>query len=368
MRLRLGPALLLLLLCLTALVVGDYYEDLGLASGEDATDSEIKRAYRTLTKLYHPDHNPSEEARPRYLEISRAYEVLADPKKRKIYDMKGEEGLKQLEEAEKSGGRPSHPFAMFFGGGGGGDQTRGSNMNLAMKVALEDIYNGRTHEFTIKKQKLCRACKGTGAKAKSDLVKCTKCKGTGSVVQRMQLAPGFVQQVQAQCPVCSGKGTTVKAKCPVCGGARVKRGDAKLELLIEQGMPEGHAVTFEMEADESPDVIPGDVIVTLTTHPHPLFKRSGDNLAMPMRISLLESLGGFRRTFEHLDRRVVEVASAPGAVTPHGHAMVLPGEGMPRHHVPSEMGSLTITFEVVFPTTITPEQAEGFRRVLGTAA
>eukprot|EP00669_Euglena_mutabilis_P011830 TRINITY_DN6437_c1_g1_i1.p1 TRINITY_DN6437_c1_g1~~TRINITY_DN6437_c1_g1_i1.p1 ORF type:complete len:281 (-),score=85.84 TRINITY_DN6437_c1_g1_i1:123-965(-) len=280
--------------------------------------------------------------------------------------MKGEEGLKQLEEAEKSGGGAGPPVRHVLRGRRGPDPwvQHESGDEGGSRGHLQRPHP-RVHD---QEAEAVPGVQGTGANGEVRPRQVHQVQGTGSVVQRMQLAPGFVQQVQAQCPVCGGKGTTVKAKCPVCGGARVKRGDAKLELLIEQGMPEGHAVTFEMEADESPDVIPGDVIVTLTTHPHPLFKRSGDDLAMSMRISLLESLVGFRRTFEHLDRRVVEVASAPGAVTPHGHAMVLPGEGMPRHHVPSEMGSLTITFEVVFPTTITPEQAEGFRRVLGTAA
>eukprot|EP00667_Euglena_gracilis_P013158 EG_transcript_13548 len=354
--------LLLAVLCLASPARADFYEDLGLTKGEDSTESEIKKAYRHLSKLYHPDLNPSEEARQRYVKVNRAYEVLADPKKRKIYDMKGEDGLKQLEDAQKAGGRQVHdPFAMFFGGRQ--DTSKGQNMNMNMKVPLEDIYNGKTHSFTVKKQKLCRACKGTGAKDKSDFAPCSKCGGSGVVVQRIQLAPGFVQQVQQHCPVCGGKGKMVKRKCPVCGGQRVRRGETTLELLVEQGMPEGHQVTFEMEADESPDVIPGDVVVTVTTHPHPVFKRHGDNLSMTMQITLLESLVGFAKTFRHMDGRVVEVKRSQ--VTPHGHQVTLKGEGMPRHHVPSETGTLTITFEVQFPASLTEQQTAAFKSVLG---
>ena len=359
--------LLLLLVLWHCLVLSnaDYYEDLGLQQGEASTDSQIKKAYRTMTKKYHPDHNPSEEAKEKYLVVSRAYEVLSDAKKRKIYDMKGDEGLKQLEDAKAGKGQHMDPFAAFFGGGQQRDRTRGQNVQMNLKVGLQDIYNGKLHTLSLKKQKLCRSCKGTGARSKSDMATCNRCQGRGHVVQRVQIAPGFVQQMQQPCPVCEGKGKKITTKCPACNGRKVTRGEANLEVLIEQGMPEGHEVVFEMEADESPDLLPGDVVVKIKTQKHPVFTRHGDDLSMVIKISLMESLVGFKKTVLHMDDHEVEVTRT--AVTPHGHVMTLKNEGMPKHNVPSEVGELVITFEVVFPRTISAEQRDGFQALLGDA-
>jgi DnaJ-class molecular chaperone len=139
------------------------------------------------------------------------------------------------------------------------------------------------------------------------------------------------------------------------------RGETTLEVLIEQGMPEGHEVTFEMEADESPDVLPGDVTFKIISQPHHLFKRNGDDLSMVMKITLLEALVGFKKTFRHMDDHEVEVSRME--VTPHGHVMIVKDEGMPKHNVPSEVGVLRITFEVIFPRRLTSQQADDFRRV-----
>merc|ERR1711976_167716 len=119
---------------------------------------------------------------------------------------------------------------------------------------------------------------------------------------------------------------------------------------------------FEMEADESPDILPGDVIFKIHSQPHSTFRREGNDLHMVMKITLLEALVGFEKSVTHMDERQVEISRT--AVTPHGYKKTIRGEGMPVHNVPSEKGNLIVTFEVIFPKTITPEQGAEFRKLL----
>eukprot|EP00760_Papus_ankaliazontas_P032085 PhM_4_TR5617/c0_g1_i1/m.27640 len=337
----------------------DHYAILELDKGEDSTDRDIKKQFRVLSKQYHPDHNPSEEARNRYAKIQRAHEVLSDRKKRKMYDMHGEAGVKQLEKPDQGG--HMDPFAALFGGGHGGNVNRGQTFQMNLQVPLEDVYSGNTHPITIQKQKLCRKCKGTGAASKKDMATCKKCKGEGVVIQRVQMGP-FVQQVQQQCPSCGGKGKTVTKKCPVCKGARVFRGDQVLDVEIERGLPEEHKITFEMEGDQNPGQIPGDVIFSVKTAPHHLFTRKGNDLHYTLKISLLEALVGFSKVISHLDGHSVVVSR--DAVTPYGTVIPLAGEGMPIHNVPSEKGTLHVRVEVTFPRRIPSQHTDELRAVL----
>jgi DnaJ-class molecular chaperone len=341
-------------------VLGDFYSDLELAQGEDSSEQDIKKAFRKMSRLYHPDVNPSDDAKEKYLSVNKAYEVLSDQKKRKIYDMKGDDGLKQLEESEKRGNQMD-PFAALFGRQQ--DRTKGQDVHMQIKVSLEDVYNGASHRVTLQKQKLCRKCKGSGAASKEDLQPCNRCQGKGVIIQKIQLAPGFVQQVQNPCPECGGTGKKVKRKCPECKGKKVLRGESTLEVLVEKGMPEGHELKFEMEADESPDMLPGDVIFQVHTHPHSVFRREGNDLHMTMTISLLEALVGFEKKILHLDGHEVDIVRE--LVTPHGFKKTMKNEGMLLHNTPSEAGNLIITFEVDYPKSITEEQAKGFRQLLG---
>lgn len=355
------------LACLTSVPLAsaedvDYYAVLGLEKErEDATEADIKRQYRKLSKQYHPDLHPTEEARATYVKVQRANEVLSDRRKRKIYDMKGDEGLKQLETAGANAGRHEDPFMRLFGMGGG-QQTKGQNMQLRLEVPLADVYNGNSHQITINKQKLCKTCRGSGAASKSDLVKCDKCKGKGAIMQRIQLAPGFVQQAQTQCPKCGGTGKMISRPCGACGGHKVTRGDTPLSVEIERGIPDGHDITFEMEADQSPDLIPGDVIIKVAIRDDDRFKRRGNDLLTTVRLSLEDALVGFTKTIQHMDGHPVVVSEK--GVTQHGTKRRIAGEGMPIHNVPSEKGELEVTYEFDMPKRLTAEQEEVFKSLL----
>ena len=346
----------------------DFYEVLELPEKEDSTEKDIKSNFRRLSKQYHPDLH-GESTREKYQLVQRANEVLSDRRKRKVYDIKGEEGLKQYEASERGGGNggmPDDPFLrMFFGGGGGqggGGANKGANNNMLLVVNLEDLYNGASHTLKLNKQRICKKCRGTGADSKEDFQVCSTCKGTGHTIQRIQIMPGFVQQAQAPCTACGGKGKTVKKKCTQCKGKKVARVDQTLGIEIEPGSPENFELVYDMEADQNPDQIPGDVTFTLSSAPHRLFTRKGKDLEMTMPLNLREALLGFSRTFRHMDDREVEVDE--DGVVQFGQKRVLKGEGMPVHHVPSEKGDLTLTYEVNFTVSLTSEQQRDIAQIL----
>jgi len=263
---------------------------------------------------------------------------------------KFEEGQKRGDQNEMGG-----VFGQLFGNMGGGVR-RGQNAKMHLQVTLDDIYKGNTLNLRIQKQKLCPKCKGSGAASKKDVKKCEHCDGNGHTIQRVQIAPGFVQQMQNQCPHCSGTGKTVKHKCSVCKGNRVTKGESPLDIPIDQGIPDGHEIVFEMEGEQAPDMLPGDIIFIVQTKPHSMFTRDGNDLKMKMEINLLEALTGFTKTFEHMDGRTVKVSRS--GVTPPGFVKTVKGEGMPLHNLPSEKGNLHVTFEIKFPDKLNDKQKD----------
>eukprot|EP00755_Sulcionema_specki_P021954 Sspe_Gene.75329::Locus_47074_Transcript_1_1_Confidence_1.000_Length_1198::g.75329::m.75329 len=253
-RLPLHPLLLLLTLLLATSCLGrrryrqqqntipeqekNYYEILGLEAGPETPDSKIKQAYRHLSKKLHPDLNPSDEAKNKYQDVQEAYGVLSDRKRRKVYDMMGHEGLKQLEQASQRGGRAQDPFSNFFGfGGGDSGPERGPDIQMTIRVTLDDVYNGAEHTVPLAKQKL---------KNWEVVRKCMKCKARPPTVQNVQIGPGMVMRQEVP-PDCRGE----------CGprGA-VTRKQVNMEVKIEEGVPEGQTLTYELEADEYPGQAP----------------------------------------------------------------------------------------------------------------
>ncbi|CAJ1027365.1 putative DnaJ domain/DnaJ C terminal domain/DnaJ central domain containing protein [Leishmania shawi] len=338
----------------------DFYAVLGLGEArEDSTERDIKNAFRRLSKKYHPDVATGDQDSYRlvYQRVQRAYGVLGDRRKRKVYDILGVDGVAKMEKPQQE--QHVNPFFAFFGVGQDTNGERGKDMELLMVVPLEDIYRGAAHTSRFAKRRICRACKGTGARSAEDVVKCPHCQGHGRLVQRVQIAPGFVQQVEQACPHCQGKGTHVAYMCPVCGGKMVRPGEAVLSVDIEEGLPEGHVLTYELEADQTPGQVPGDVLVTVVSAPHPLFRRSGNDLYANVSITLKEALLGFEKTLAHLDGHEVELHW--DGVIQNTQQVRITGEGMPRHHVPSERGDLYITYNVVLPSELTAEQRAFFQ-------
>lgn len=360
---------LLCLLPLIALAAEDYYKILGLDS--DADDRQLKKAYRKLSKQYHPDKNPdNSSAHQRFVEISEAYEVLSDGELRRVYDQHGHDGVQRHKQGGgPRGGGTNDPFDIFnrfFGGGGHFQQgqRRGPNMEVRVEMPLRDFYTGAEHDFKVQKQAICQKCDGSGSEDGAR-EKCAKCGGHGVVIQKHQLAPGIFQQMQRPCDACAGQGSTVKHKCKTCGGERVVKEEESFDLGMEKGMPNGVRLTYENEADESPDWAAGDLIVHIFEQAPALgkedkeltdgtfFRRKDHSLFWREVLSLREAwMGDWTRNLTHLDGHIVPLSRKRGEVVQPGTVEVVEGEGMPvwgHEGNGPEYGALHVEYVVVMP-------------------
>ncbi|KEF63375.1 uncharacterized protein A1O9_01352 [Exophiala aquamarina CBS 119918] len=383
--LRLISNLLPILVLLTcSLAAEDLYRILGV--DRSASDRDIKKAYRTLSKKYHPDKATGDEKK--FLEVTEAYDALSDPTSRKIYDQYGHDGLNN----HKRGGGAQHhdPFDIFgkffgggghFGGGGGSGVRRGPDMEVQLNVPLQDFYNGKDIEFTIEKQLICETCEGSGS-ADGQVETCGQCGGRGIVIKKHMLAPGIFQQVQMACDQCGGQGKTIKHKCKVCGGSKVVRGPITLTASIEKGMPKGHRITFESEADEHPDHVAGNLYAHLAEAAPSLhedhnqrtdgafFRRKDNDLYWNEVLSLREAwMGGWTRNLTHLDGHVVQLSRQKGEVVQPNQVDSVEGEGMPIYHDGhvhehdhdhEEHGKLYVKYTVVLPDQMDSGMAKDF--------
>ncbi|CCE62464.1 hypothetical protein TPHA_0C03110 [Tetrapisispora phaffii CBS 4417] len=329
-----------------------FYDLLGVSP--NASETEIKKGYRKQALKYHPDKNPSEEAAEKFKECSAAYEVLSDSQKREVYDQYGEEGL-------NGGGAGGFPgggfgfgddiFSQFFGGAGAqrpSGPQRGRDIKHEIQNTLEELYKGRTAKLALNKQILCKTCEGRGGKAGA-VKKCTSCNGQGIKFVTRQMGP-MIQRFQTECDVCHGSGDIIdpKDRCKDCKGKKIANERKVLEVHVEPGMREGQKIVFKGEADQAPDVIPGDVIFVVVEKPHKHFKRAGDDLLYEAEIDLLTAIAGGEFAIQHVSGDWLKVSTVPGEVISSGMKKVIEGKGMP---VPKYggYGNLIVTFKIKFP-------------------
>lgn len=331
-----------------------YYDALGVSP--DASESELKKAYRKLALKYHPDKNPN--AGEKFKEISHAYEVLSDAERRQVYDRFGEEGL-------QGGGMGADPmsaedlFASFFGGSffgssgtrGSSRPRRGKDMVHELGVSLADLYLGKSKKLAWQKNIICPSCEGRGGK-KGAVTQCQQCNGSGVEVTVRQFGP-MIQQMQQTCSVCRGEGQIIanKDKCKVCRGKKIIPEKKILDVHIDPGMKDGHRIVFEGEGNQTPDIPPGDVVIIIDEKPHPYFKRKGDDLIFRAEIDLVTALAGGQLPITHLDGHVALITILPGEVIRPGEVKMVANEGMPIYRRSHDRGDLFIQFDVKFPVS-----------------
>ncbi|KAF3914936.1 hypothetical protein ABW20_dc0108839 [Dactylellina cionopaga] len=357
--------LILFLLPLLAFAAPDFYKVLGV--DKDASDRQLKKAYKQLSKKYHPDKNPgNDEAHQKFIELAEAYEALSNEDTRRVYDKYGYDGYKQHQQGGNQGGGHHDPFdvfSRFFGGGGhaghGHGQRRGHNMEAKVGVPLKDFYNGNRIEFQVTKQQICEECEGSGSRD-GEVEKCDQCAGRGVRIVKHMLAPGIFQQVQTVCDKCGGKGQKIVNPCHVCHGKKVVKKPVTHYLEVDRGVPDGMRVSFENEADESPDWVAGDLIIQID-EAAPVedqnvenldgwwFRRRGQDLIHKEVLSLREALlGDWSRNLTHLDGHEVKLGRKKGQVIQPGHVEVVKGEGMPIWQEDGH-GDLLVEYMVVLP-------------------
>jgi len=274
----------------------DYYETLGVE--REASDDDIKKAYRRLAMKYHPDRNPDDaDAIERFKEAKEAYEVLSDSRKRAAYDQFGHAGVSGA--GGGGGGAGSAGFRDIFDevfgdifgqrGGGSARAYRGADMRYDLELSLEDAVAGTTVKIQVPNRVSCDVCHGTGAKPGTEPATCSTCAGVGQV--RMQ--QGFFS-IQQTCPRCRGAGKIVTDPCTQCRGEGTVREQRALSVKVPPGVDTGNRIRLDGEGQPGErGGPPGDLYVEIVVKPHPIFVRDGNNLFCEVPISFVTAtLGG----------------------------------------------------------------------------
>lgn len=349
----------------------DYYGLLGVS--KNASDADIKRAYRKLARELHPDVNPDEAAQAKFKEISVAYEVLSDPDKRRIVDLGGD----PLESAAAGGngfggfGGLGDVFEAFFGGGfGGGAASRGpigrvrpgSDSLLRMRLDLEECATGVTKQVTVDTAVLCDRCQGKGTNGDSVPIPCDNCGGRGEVqtVQRSLLGQMLTSR---PCPTCRGVGVVIPDPCQQCMGDGRIRARREISVKIPAGVGDGMRVRLAAQGEVGPGGGPaGDLYVEVHEQAHDVFVREGDHLHCTVSVPMVDAALGVTVTVDAILDGLSEITIPPG--TQPGSVITLRGRGMP-HLRSNTRGDLHVHVEVVVPTRLDHQDIELLRELKG---
>ncbi|MBC3177794.1 molecular chaperone DnaJ [Corynebacterium lujinxingii] len=337
----------------------DYYGILGV--DKDATEQEIKKAYRKLARKYHPDVNPSEEAAEKFAEIAAAQEVLLDPQKRSIVDRGGDpmEARGGMGGAAGFGGGLGDIFEAFFGGGGGGArQPRsrvqpGNDALLRTSITLAQAYSGIKQDISVDTAVLCDKCHGSGSKSESKPVTCDVCQGQGAVQEMQQSFLGNVMTTR-ECPKCHGYGEVITDPCTQCAGDGRVRATRDLVVNIPAGINSGMRIRMADQGEVGHGGGPaGDLYVEVHVEPHPVFVRENNDLHVRLTVPMYDAALGTELSVENLDGAQTAI-KVPGGTQP-GDRVVLSGEGMPRLRQEGA-GDMIAHVEVTVPTALTNDE------------
>ncbi len=349
----------------------NYYSILGI--DKNASNDEIKKAYRKMALKYHPDKNPgNKEAEDKFKEVSEAYSVLSDEKKRSMYDQYGEAGLKGGPAGGGAGGYGDFGFDLsdalrtfmngfggfggfddIFGGaagGGGGHRSprRGGNLKIKVKLTLEEINKGVEKKIRIKRYDKCDKCSGKGHEPGSSLKTCPTCHGNGEVRQVSRSFFGQVVNVQ-QCSTCNGEGKIPEKPCSKCGGSGRQRVSKLVNIKVPAGVATGNYITMGGEGNIGMrGASYGDLIVMFEEKPHKYFSRNDNDIYIDMHLSPAEAALGTEMKVSTLNG-AVKMVIPPG--TQSGKLLRMKNKGLPDPHG-GRKGDQIVRVRVDVPTKL----------------
>ena len=335
----------------------DYYKILGIEKG--ASKEDIKKAFRKLASQYHPDKKTGDESK--FKEVSEAYAVLGDDKKRAEYDAYGQAfsgaggpGGFNWSGAQGFGGQGMEfdlndifeNFGDMFGGGfGGRRQARGRDISIDIELPFKESIFGTTRKVLLTKNNTCEDCDGTGAKAGTEMKNCETCNGQGKLRETRQSVMGSFTTVR-ECNVCHGRGKVPKERCGHCAGAGVRRTEQEIAINIPAGIQNGEVIRLTGQGEAINGGAPGDLYVKLHVHSDSNIKREGFNLIRNLPVKLTDALLGSNYQVETLDGPV-EIKIPAGIH--HGELLRIKGKGVPSG---SRRGDFLVKVSIATPNKL----------------
>jgi molecular chaperone DnaJ len=338
----------------------DYYEVLGISNS--ASKDEIKKAYRKLSKKYHPDINKEPDAEEKFKEVKEAYEVLSDDQKRSHYDQFGHTDPNQgFGGGGDFGGFGGFEdiFSTFFGGGGGRRRDpnaprQGADLQYTMTLAFEDAVFGKDTEIEIPREETCETCNGSGAKKGTKPETCTHCHGSGQLNVEQNTPFGRIVNRRV-CSYCDGTGQEIKHKCATCSGAGKVKKRRKISVKIPAGIDDGQQLRISGQGEPGINGGPaGDLYVVFHIRPHEFFERDGDDVYCEMPITFAQAALGDEIEVPTLHGKIkLKVPSG----TQTGTKFRLRGKGIPNVRGRGQ-GDQHIIVKVITPTKLTEKQKQ----------
>ena len=352
----------------------DFYEVLGVS--RDASDDEIKKAYRKLAKQYHPDVNPGDKkAESKFKEIGEAYEILSDPQKRARYDQFGHAGVDPSYGAGTGGFGGFEDidlgdlFGSFFGGFGGSTRARnpngpirGRDIGLTLTLSFEEAALGCQKDISVPHLETCETCSGSGAKRGTSPEICPTCGGSGSIRATERTMLGTMQ-VQKTCPHCGGKGKVIKEPCPDCSGQGRVRKQRKLTVSVPAGINHGQTFTLQGQGDSGLNGGPaGDANITVSVRSDPVFERDGYDIWCEIPITFMQAALGDEIIVPTLEGKVKY--NVPEGTQPQT-VFRLKGRGVPFINGRGK-GDQFVRVTVEVPKSLNNKQKQALRDFEGT--
>ncbi len=350
----------------------DYYETLGVA--KDASQEDIKKAYRNLAKKYHPDINKSPDANEKFAQIQVAYDCLSDPDKRANYDrfgtedptMNGSSGFSGASGFSGFGGFEDI-FSSFFGGGTRRESrnsgpTRGGDIEVDTTITFEEACNGIRKEIKFARYESCTKCGGSGAYSASDIVTCTRCNGSGRIVTVQNTILGRMQS-ETVCPECRGRGKKIKRVCPDCNGNGRNRINKTIAVNIPAGIDNDQTLRVPGEGEAGlRGGSSGDLFVHITVKKHEYFTRQGNDIIAELPITFSQAALGDKVKVKTIYGET-ELNIKPG--TQNGDRYTLTNQGI-NNKITKKVGHHFVIIKVVTPTNLTSKQKELFKELSST--